>query len=131
MHIVDTLETARAFHVAVDGLSGRDTRARAPFDAYHAELEPLIEAWTPLTIAINALNRSMGQPDLYPFILPAAALEKIAFVREIVANAASRSRQRRGGGFLGPLWQGRLSRPRLPWTLVMPGQSSIYHPYGW
>ena len=27
----------------------------------------LVRAWLPLTAAVNSLNRSMGQPDLYPF----------------------------------------------------------------
>lgn len=88
MHIVDTLETARAFHVAVDGLSGDGERSRAPFDPYHADLDALFDAWAPLTVAINALNRSMGQPDIYPFVLPPAALTKMAFVRDVAAQTA-------------------------------------------
>jgi hypothetical protein len=38
----------------------------------------------PLTIALNSLNRSMGQPDLYPFVLSPPALEKLAFVHRLV-----------------------------------------------
>jgi hypothetical protein len=44
----------------------------------------LTENWMPLTIALNSLNRSMGQPDLYPFVLSTPALEKLAFVHALV-----------------------------------------------
>ena len=40
----------------------------------------LIDAWLPIAFAVNSLNRSMGQPDLYPFVLAPAAIEKLAFI---------------------------------------------------
>ena len=33
----------------------------------------LVEAWLPLTFAVNSLNRSMGQTDFYPFRADAAS----------------------------------------------------------
>ena len=33
--------------------------------------------WLPLSWALNMVNRSMGRDDLYPFVLPAAVLEKM------------------------------------------------------
>jgi hypothetical protein len=86
LHIVDTLDTAHAFDVAVrDEYKGKATAA--PFDAYHdRSIERLIAAWTPLTIAVNALNRSMGQPDLYPFVLNQAVVGKLDFVRGLIAG---------------------------------------------
>ena len=47
----------------------------------------------PLTIALNSLNRSMGLPDLYPFVLPEPALEKIRFVHSVVEEAGRGPRQ--------------------------------------
>ena len=44
----------------------------------------LTEAWLPLTVAVNSLNRSMGQPDLYPFVLSPPASEKLGFVHDLV-----------------------------------------------
>ena len=41
-------------------------------------------AWVPLTIALNGLNRSMGLPDLYPFVLSEPALEKMRFVHDVI-----------------------------------------------
>ncbi|MDP9149861.1 MAG: putative zinc-binding metallopeptidase, partial [Myxococcota bacterium] len=37
----------------------------------------------------NSLNRGMGLPDLYPFVLNPGAIRKLRFVHEIVSNASS------------------------------------------
>ena len=46
-----------------------------------------MEAWLPLTLAVNCLNRSMGQPDLYPFVLSSAAIGKLGFVHGLIGAA--------------------------------------------
>lgn len=66
LHMDDTLETA-----AAHGLIGRIDAL--DFDARYA-------AWADLAIALNDLNRSMGTPDPYPFVLPEPAVEKLRFV---------------------------------------------------
>ena len=43
-----------------------------------------IEAWLPLTYALNAVNRSMGAHDLYPFVLAPKVLGKLRFVHDLV-----------------------------------------------
>jgi hypothetical protein len=82
LHIVDALETAHAFgvqRVAEDGTISVDA------DPYQAgTLAALIAAWVPVTVALNAINRSMGQPDLYPFVLSPAVEEKLGFVHDLV-----------------------------------------------
>ncbi|HWG03786.1 MAG TPA: putative zinc-binding metallopeptidase [Beijerinckiaceae bacterium] len=87
LHIVDTLETAKAFgltvhpHIAV----GDELSADVSFDPYGAaSIRTLIDAWLPLCFAVNSLNRSMGQPDLYPFVLSPAAIDKLDFVRRLL-----------------------------------------------
>ncbi|HEX5899614.1 MAG TPA: putative zinc-binding metallopeptidase [Solirubrobacteraceae bacterium] len=40
-----------------------------------------------MTYALNALSRSMGRDDLYPFVLPAPVVDKLAFVHERVTAA--------------------------------------------
>jgi hypothetical protein len=61
---------------------------RVDFDAYQVgTIETLVEAWTPLTLAVNSLNRSMGQPDLYPFVLSPAVVTKLGFVHELIRSA--------------------------------------------
>ena len=87
LHMVDTLEMATAFGLAVAPLPEAERRLTARFagDPYEAPaLAPLIEAWLPLSVAVNALNRAMGQPDLYPFVLSPAAIGKMEFVHDAV-----------------------------------------------
>jgi hypothetical protein len=87
LHIVDTMETAYAFGVAPRNWIGSRPGAAAELqsDPYcEADFECLIEAWLPLTYAVNSLNRSMGQPDLYPFILSPAAIGKLRFVHDSI-----------------------------------------------
>jgi hypothetical protein len=85
LHMVDTLETANAFglHVRPAIAPGGSLSAKIDFDpCRESDINRLIEAWLPLTFAVNSLNRSMGQPDLYPFVLPPAVIGKMAFIHE-------------------------------------------------
>ncbi|WP_439817207.1 zinc-binding metallopeptidase family protein [Zavarzinia sp. CC-PAN008] len=87
LHIVDTLETARAFNLRIRPriAKGDELAAEVDFNPYRAEAATdLIEAWLPLTFAMNSLNRSMGQPDLYPFVLSTPAIDKLGFVHAVV-----------------------------------------------
>ncbi len=43
-----------------------------------------MRAWLPLTAAVNSLNRSMGQPDLYPFDPSPNVLAKVRFVHDLL-----------------------------------------------
>jgi hypothetical protein len=63
-------------------------QAEITFDPYkQAEFAPLMEAWFPLTYAVNSLNRSMGEADFYPFVLTPAVLEKLAFIHTTIQHA--------------------------------------------
>lgn len=92
LHIVDTLEMASAFGVEVHphlDKSG-DLTTHVNFDPYRAEcIERLTDTWFPLSIALNSLNRTMGQADLYPFVLSPGAVRKLGFVHNLVRDAAS------------------------------------------
>lgn len=87
MHIVDALETASAMSVAVDH-ARQGAVGTNPYEERDAKALAL--AWTPLTIALNSMNRSMGLPDLYPFVLTAPAIEKLSFVGEIIGAQRGR-----------------------------------------
>ena len=90
LHIVDTLETAHAFgiHVHPPEVKDPSMEADADFDPYRsAKFEDLIEVWLPLTYAVNSLNRSMGQPDLYPFVLPPAVLSKLNYIHDTIGSS--------------------------------------------
>lgn len=38
----------------------------------------------PLTYAVNSLNHSVGQPDLYPFVLAPTVMGKLRFIQGLV-----------------------------------------------
>ncbi|GGC66754.1 zinc-binding metallopeptidase family protein [Chelatococcus reniformis] len=100
LHIVDTLETAGAFGLKVKPSvpSAPDLMASVDFDPHEAiDMERLIAAWLPLTFAVNSLNRSMGQPDLYPFVLSPAVIVKVSFVHDIVHQVTGRAVAQRTG----------------------------------
>ncbi|TVQ29701.1 MAG: hypothetical protein EA356_16180 [Geminicoccaceae bacterium] len=87
LHIIDTLDTAQSFGISVDPAApaapGVDTERLG--DAYAPRsAKALVEAWLPLSFAVNSLNRSMGLGDLYPFVLTAPVIAKLDFVRSIV-----------------------------------------------
>ncbi len=88
LHIVDTLETARTHGVAIHPRGVKDADALSTdieVDAPHApSIKPLIQAWLPLTFAVNSLNRSMGQADLYPFVLSQTVVDKLGFIHDLI-----------------------------------------------
>lgn len=80
LHIVDTLETARAFGLSTDP-QRRGMAAEVDFDPYAEEnVQALVDAWIPLSVALNSIQRSMGQPDSYPFVLSRPVIEKLDFI---------------------------------------------------
>jgi hypothetical protein len=95
-HMVDTLETAGSFGLAVVPKASKGLTARINFNAHRAGMARLIDAWIPLTFAANSMNRSMGLPDLYPFVLSPPAVAKLAFVHACI-HAGQRKASIRGG----------------------------------
>ena len=87
LHIVDTMEMARAFGVTVRPRLD-DTGALAAeidVDAYAADrFDAIVEDWLPLTFALNSINRCMGQSDLYPFVLSPPVIAKLSFIHDLV-----------------------------------------------
>ena len=37
---------------------------------------------------MNSVNRAMGRPDLYPFVIAPAVVEKLRFIHDLVRGAA-------------------------------------------
>jgi hypothetical protein len=89
LHIRDTLQTARACGVRVAGPQVATTD-RGPLHSdpgtAGADLDELLAAWLPLTYALNAINRSMGAADVYPFVLTPDVQRKLAFIDRRVQN---------------------------------------------
>ena len=90
MHIIDTLETAHAFglNIAPSGGGVATSIQISPYQ--HRDFNQLINLWLPLTFAMNSLNRSMGLGDLYPFVIPQKAMEKLSFINKVCYDAATR-----------------------------------------
>lgn len=94
LHIRDTLQTAAAYGMVVTGpdLPGLalDLVAVPLQDLPQQQaVTTLVDTWLPLTYALNAVNRSMGKADLYPFVLSAAAIDKLGVVHTLVLAAAA------------------------------------------
>lgn len=88
LHIVDALETAGSFGLRTRGYTDRTTHA-VDFDPYvRGSVDEIIEAWVPVTVALNAINRSLGQRDLYPFVLSADVSKKLDFVHDVIRAKA-------------------------------------------
>jgi hypothetical protein len=85
-HMIDTLETAGGFGLSLwpKVAKGEELAAKIDFDPHRAPLERIIEAWLPLTFAVNSINRSMGLPDLYPFVLAPPVIVKLAFMHRLI-----------------------------------------------
>ncbi len=90
LHIRDTIQTAAAYGMVVGGPDA-EAAPDAPLAAAPREdpsgFAEIIGTWFPLTYALNAVNRSMGKDDLYPFILSPTVLEKLEFVHRAVTAA--------------------------------------------
>lgn len=84
--IVDALETAQGFGVEV---TLDHTQNLFPTtDSYRAyTFDEMLQQWLPLTYAVNSINRSAGQSDLYPFVLPGPAIDKLRFVHDVIRSA--------------------------------------------
>jgi hypothetical protein len=69
---MDTLETATEF-----GLIQQNAADASGFNL-------LMQEWRQLTVMMNALNRSMGQRDTYPFTLSRQVIVKLRFIHQLV-----------------------------------------------
>ncbi|WP_204807694.1 zinc-binding metallopeptidase family protein [Mycobacterium riyadhense] len=86
LHIRDTLDTC-AWCGFAPASATFDRPALGP-SAFPA----IVEMWLPLSWSLNMVNRSMGHDDLYPFVLPAAVLEKMQFIHTVIDEVTSDSK---------------------------------------
>jgi hypothetical protein len=89
LHIVDTLEMARAFGLYVNPPVAKrgDLEAEVDFDPYLvSDVSLLIDTWIPLSNALNSLNRTLGQPDIYPFVLSPPVTKKLGFIHALISR---------------------------------------------
>lgn len=92
LHLRSTLETVASYKLDTTQVPLRFT----PFgpEALHGHAPPAaanaflawINAWVVLTTVLNETARSMGQPDIYPFVMNKAVVTKLHFVHRVVTG---------------------------------------------
>ena len=84
LHLQDTVQTAAAFGVRLDGAdiggAGGTLRALPPSEPEEEGFAEVLAAWLPLSTVLNAISRAVGRDDLYPFTLAPPVIRKLAFV---------------------------------------------------
>ncbi len=87
LHIVDSLETAHIYGIALAPLSHQEMTAYANFDPYTVlDFNRIADVWIPLSVALNSIHHAMGERDLYPFILTPAIKAKLKYVHSLITR---------------------------------------------
>lgn len=96
LHITDTMETAYDFGFSIGGraipqpLTLADGTPNQQGNYLTAiSFDEMLTDWMRLTIAMNALNRSMGLRDAYPFSVSMKVGDKLRYVHSVVNKATS------------------------------------------
>ena len=90
--MTDTLETAAACGAVAQAAAPRRAGVAARTGGgglAGRRLRRLIASWFPLTYVLNNLNRGLGLPDAYPFVLSPPAVEKLRLVHDVIAASAA------------------------------------------
>jgi hypothetical protein len=89
LHIIDTLEMAAHCGLTLrprrpdEPSLPKPPRASAP---WRGPFDRLIDEWLPVAYVLNNLNRGLGQPDGYPFVLSPPVIDKLRYVHELVEH---------------------------------------------
>jgi hypothetical protein len=90
LHMIDGLETAAGWGLRLDHATPVGPSLHVvpvELDAESIEAS-LIQQWLPVAQFSNAMNRSLGLHDSYPFVIPAPVVAKLDFVHRIVSAVA-------------------------------------------
>ena len=95
LHIQDALEVANDF-----GLTGKrilpdaqDKNAKPWLSLKQTNFDEVIGSWSEFAVALNSINRSMGLPDLYPFVLSPPVIAKLRFIYEVIVATGAKTNQ--------------------------------------
>jgi hypothetical protein len=77
LHMRDTLETAYSFGISNVNLVEDD-------------FPTMMNKWMELTVVMNALSRSVGLADAYPFVIKKNVIDKLQFVHRVVMGSSTR-----------------------------------------
>ena len=92
IHIVDTLEMAGAYGLRLQpqNLSALEAISADRLDPYReGTIEQIMQIWHPITLTVNSLNRCIGQPDFYPFVIAPPVIAKLEFIHDLVRSNIS------------------------------------------
>ena len=86
LHIMDMVETAHFFRLNVNPTGNLENmKAEVTFDPYAVkDFETIINTSVPLSFAVNSINRAMGIPDVYPFVISQKVIRKMTFIHELL-----------------------------------------------
>ncbi|MES2716378.1 MAG: putative zinc-binding metallopeptidase [Pseudomonadota bacterium] len=85
--MLDAVQTAGAWGLQLNGHLGVAVEPIALDDAPQAR-DLVLQHWLPVAQFLTAMNRSLGQRDSYPFLLPPAVLHKLEVVQTLLRGAA-------------------------------------------
>jgi hypothetical protein len=100
MHITDTLEMVDALQLSLARLEAGDQAGMTPMAGHGVPattlrwtvspngFDAVLERWTLLCEASNSINRCMGLPDLYPFVISESAAEKLTFIHDLLVSSS-------------------------------------------
>lgn len=99
LHMTDTLNAALDFGIQPGSLAMHvepfDSSQLPPLPLGQDEREAFLDfcnRWVQLSSVLNVLARSMGQTDIYPFVLNVDSLRKLYLVHALIADSSTRSR---------------------------------------
>ena len=88
LHIMDMAETAFYYGISVKpNVREKSLKGSFSFDPYEKrDFDKIYQSWAPVAFAINSLNRSMGVPDAYPFVVSSAVVTKMKYIHALIYN---------------------------------------------
>ena len=86
LHIMDMVETAHFFGLKVNSNEiSKNMRIEETFDPYGVkDFGTIINTCMPLSFAVNSINRAMGVPDVYPFVIKPDVVKKMKFIHQLL-----------------------------------------------
>lgn len=87
LHIMDTMETAFYFGLGINPIFQKNVKPtlNVDYDPYeNPNFSEILEHCLPNFFAMNSMNRSMGMPDAYPFIVSQEVIVKLNWIHQLM-----------------------------------------------
>jgi hypothetical protein len=99
LHITDTLEMVQSLNMSLGQIDTVEANtlpvsdpgggaAEAGGGRATSAFDLILERWLVLSEASNSINRCMGLPDLYPFVISPPTADKLRFVHRLLTDKA-------------------------------------------